>query len=328
MHAHKSSSRYIVGSVQDRRPANGIIAMWIPWMAHEQTRDNGRGAKWRPQPRLSVKMALRGRVGTFALVLVVAGVPVVAQPPLTSCTYSHSNVGTRLAACRELAKAGEPRAQTMLGIMLEVGEGIEPDLVKAAYWYRLAAEAGDTEGASLYGRALLHGYGLSQNISEAVRWLRPAAEAGAPFAQFEYGRLHAVGREVPLSPTAAARWIRLAAEGGHSEAQHIFGLILADGDGVEADPETAVEWHLRSAAQGWRDAQIWLARAYERGDMGVNRNPALAYAWWTIAGDEIGRVRVESLLEFEELSAAQRTVERWNPLLESLRTPGPLKPID
>jgi TPR repeat protein len=44
---------------------------------------------------------------------------------------------------REAAKAGDIGAMYLVGSMYEHGEGVEPDLRLARYWYALAALGGD-----------------------------------------------------------------------------------------------------------------------------------------------------------------------------------------
>ena len=54
----------------------------------------------------------------------------------------------------------------------------EPDLGKAAEWYRKAAEQGFVDAQANLGMMYYHGQGVSRDHKEAARWLQLAADRG------------------------------------------------------------------------------------------------------------------------------------------------------
>ncbi len=80
----------------------------------------------------------------------------------------------------ELAKAGDEKAQHLIGFMLYFGEGVRMDRAAAHYWFHLAAGQGDT--AAQLNLALMHfrgEEGAGRDLEEAQRYLRLAKENGS-----------------------------------------------------------------------------------------------------------------------------------------------------
>lgn len=80
---------------------------------------------------------------------------------------------------RELAGRGDVSAQTRLGNMYEMGQGV------------------------------------SQDYAEAIKWHRKAANQGDFFAQYDIGNMYEIGRGVPQDNVQACMWFSLAATRGH-----------------------------------------------------------------------------------------------------------------
>eukprot|EP00729_Bicosta_minor_P022564 gene22564-biopygen27388 len=71
-----------------------------------------------------------------------------------------------------------PLAQNQLGFMYSKGDGVEPDAVEAATWFRKAAETGCCDAQCNLGTMYSIGAGVEQDWGEATKWYRTAAEAG------------------------------------------------------------------------------------------------------------------------------------------------------
>lgn len=71
-----------------------------------------------------------------------------------------------------------PLAQNQLGFMYSKGDGVEPDAVEAATWFRKAAEAGCCDAQCNLGTMYGIGAGVEQDWGKATKWYRTAAEAG------------------------------------------------------------------------------------------------------------------------------------------------------
>lgn len=89
--------------------------------------------------------------------------------------------GDYLAAYEEwlpLAELGDVEAQYNLGVMYDEGTSPEPDLGKAAEWYRKAAEQGFVDAQANLGMMYYQGQGVSRDLEEATRWLQLASDSG------------------------------------------------------------------------------------------------------------------------------------------------------
>ena len=62
--------------------------------------------------------------------------------------------------------------------MYSKGDGVEPDAVEAATWFRKAAEAGYYDAQCNLGTMYSIGAGVEQDWGKATKWYRTAAEAG------------------------------------------------------------------------------------------------------------------------------------------------------
>ena len=74
-----------------------------------------------------------------------------------------------------LADQGDARAQYMIGLSYDLGNGVEKDYVKAAEWFHKAAEQGKSEAQASLGLLYARGDGVPQDYVEAIRWWRMVA---------------------------------------------------------------------------------------------------------------------------------------------------------
>ena len=120
------------------------------------------------------------------------------------------------------------------------------------------ARAGSPRAATLLGLKYLEGDGVAASDSEAVRWLRRAAEQGEPVAQYRLGTLFERGRGAPVDLNHATFWYEKAAKSGNIKAIHNLAVAYADlvssvlyerGMGVPASLPDAYKWYLIAANQ-------------------------------------------------------------------------------
>ncbi len=104
-------------------------------------------------------------LATAALVLTW----LVATPPA---------VAQELDELREMATAGDPGAQAVLGSILYRGDGVGRDPVAAFAWLERAAQQG--EPSAQRGLAVLYynGEGTAQHLVEALKWALIASARG------------------------------------------------------------------------------------------------------------------------------------------------------
>ena len=79
-------------------------------------------------------------------------------------------------AVKKAAEQGNAVAQTKLGLMFTMGEGVPEDYTEAASWFRKAAEQGHAFAQYNLGVMYANGDGVPEDDAEAVRWFRKAAE--------------------------------------------------------------------------------------------------------------------------------------------------------
>lgn len=72
------------------------------------------------------------------------------------------------------AEAGEPGIQAHVGECYELGHGVEPDLKKAAFWYRRSVQNGDPFGQLRLAQLIARGGAVRQETDLALYWFKRA----------------------------------------------------------------------------------------------------------------------------------------------------------
>lgn len=107
---------------------------------------------------------------------------------------------------RKAAEQGDPRAQVALGLMFEVGQGVDTDYAQALFYYRKAKEQGDVSALHSLGTMYERGLGVEKDLSEAATYYRLAAEQGYAAAQLALSWMYKQGLGVPQNDLEAAHW--------------------------------------------------------------------------------------------------------------------------
>ena len=87
------------------------------------------------------------------------------------------------------ANFGNPKAQNVMGVRYEYGDGRVQDYAKAVYWYTKAAEQGNSEGQYILGDCYYKGEGVTKDYEKAAYCWTKAAEQGNEDAQKALDRL-------------------------------------------------------------------------------------------------------------------------------------------
>lgn len=149
------------------------------------------------------------------------------------------------------ADAGDRGATRQLAEMYYVGRGgVEQNFAEAARWYEKLAKQGDARAQTSLGLMYARGYGVPKNLETARRWWSFAASQNDPGAQFNLGLIYSRGEGVAEDLPQAAQWYNRAAVRGHVQAQHNLGMLYHGGLGVERDPVRAYYWVKVAALQG------------------------------------------------------------------------------
>lgn len=184
-----------------------------------------------------------------ALLLVFACAAQAAEPPITIDDLTRR------------AESGDRSAMHTLAESYYAGSnGAEQDFAKAADWYLRLAKAGDARAQTSLGLMYARGYGVSKKLAEAQSWRDIAAIQNDPGAQFNLGLSYATGQGAATDFERAARWYREAARRGHVQAQHNLGMLYHEGKGVAKDPRLSYYWVRVAALQGDAVAADTLAK--------------------------------------------------------------------
>lgn len=193
------------------------------------------------------------------------------------------------------ANSGNGNAISYLGILYEVGRGVQKDINRAVELYRTAIDQHDNSfGHNDLGRCYELGIGVPKDISQAVAAYLKAATKGNPLAQFNLARCYEYGLGVTEDITQAAESYRKSAEQGYNRAQWAIGWCYEFGKGVRKDMKKAAEWYIKSAEQGYSRGQYDIGRCYKNG-IGV-RKDLIKSAEWYMKSAEQGYISALSAL--------------------------------
>src|SRR5438093_1807535 len=149
------------------------------------------------------------------------------------------------------AEKGDVQFQFKLGAIFSVGQlGVAKDKAEAVKWFREAAKQNLAKAQFLLGLSYDQGDGIAKDSEEAVKWYRKAAEQEFAMAQFALGHCYDKGVGVAKDTLEAVKWYRRAAGQNCVGAQVILGLCYTHGDGVAKDYAEGYKWMLLAAAQG------------------------------------------------------------------------------
>jgi TPR repeat protein len=141
--------------------------------------------------------------------------------------YNSKNYAVALREITPLAKAGNPDAQHLLGLMYYMGRGVPQDYKQALEWHRKAALQGKADAQYVVGAMYYTGNAVIQDQKQAVVWFRKAAEQGHPDAQQVLGlmyRYHMGG--MPQDNVIAYMLWNLAAANGSSNAMEQRAAVV------------------------------------------------------------------------------------------------------
>ena len=88
--------------------------------------------------------------------------------------YERGDYKTALQLLHPLAEDGDARAQYMVGLAYDLGNGVPQDYTKAANWYRKAALQGAPDARASLGALYARGQGVPQDYAQAAKWWRMA----------------------------------------------------------------------------------------------------------------------------------------------------------
>ena len=130
--------------------------------------------------------------------------------------YQEDDLVVAMSSLERAAEAGHPKAQALLGYILDKAEDNEA----AARYYRMAADQGDAEGAYWLAALYANGEGLPKDYQEAFRWFLVAAEAGYGPAIDVVANAYLNGELGQARDRAKAKqWLQRGADSGYEPAK-------------------------------------------------------------------------------------------------------------
>jgi uncharacterized protein len=86
--------------------------------------------------------------------------------------YDRGDYAAAIQLLSPLAEGGDARAQYMLGLAYDHGNGVPQDYAIAASWYRKAAVQGAPDARANLGALYARGQGVPQDYAQAAQWWR------------------------------------------------------------------------------------------------------------------------------------------------------------
>jgi len=188
---------------------------------------------------------------------------------------------------------------------------------------RSAAASGNAAAEFLVGVKFTEGQGVAPDLSKAAVWYQKAADKGLAPAQYRLASLYEKGRGVDKDVPKAKAWYTKAAEAGNAKAMHNLAVLFAEGGGEQPDYAAAAKWFEEAANYGVKDSLFNLGILYA-GGIGVDKDLVASYKWFAIAADqgdpEAAKRRddVANMMDQETLANARLAVEQF-----TLKTPNP-----
>jgi TPR repeat protein len=201
-----------------------------------------------------------------------------------------------LQSLEQQAAAGDPEAQTMLGLAYHDAVLLKRDDGEALRWLHKAADQNFMAAQESLGIFYQTGIGMSQpNSAEALDWYKKAVQQGSFDAATNIALMYAGGIGVAKDPAQAMIWFRRAAEGGDATAQYNLALIYGEGKGVEKDYKECVLWLAAAADQNVLPAMLDLASFYMHPPDGASADLEQAIHYYEKAAN-LGSDRAQAIL--------------------------------
>ena len=173
------------------------------------------------------------------------------------------------SALIERAKSGEPHAQLLLGLLVDLGYLSGVGLSDATKWIRFAAESGSALAQFVYAESIWSD--SDRDRTEAIRYYESAATQGHSLAQNRLGFVYENGLGVSRSMSIAIDWYKRSADGGCANAAERLAEIAEAIDDSDFDVPPSLDSYIVAAKLGSATAAFAVAERFERG-IGVQQS--------------------------------------------------------
>lgn len=143
-----------------------------------------------------------------------------------SRAYEANDFRSALPPLMDAAKQGDARAQALLGIIYQDGDGVRADDREAAKWYGLAAAQGHRASQYALGAMYEEGEGgLPKDVGRAVSYYTLSAKQGFDKAEYALALNYEFGQGVPRNRNTALSLLNAAAAQGEGRAGWLAGWL-------------------------------------------------------------------------------------------------------
>ena len=204
---------------------------------------------------------MNGRAASAAIILclLAPGVFPVALAGSDSAEFRHADKGLEayrrvdfaaaLDAWLPLARRGNARAQTWIGILHSQGKGVERDTAKAVRWLGRAASQGYAEAEYRLGVIHEFGHGMVEDKATALAYYERAANHAHVEAQLRLSALYEFGIGAAIDIVRADMWAEIAERIAGSHSERVRARGMRDSFAEIMTPEQAAE--ARRRVQAW-----------------------------------------------------------------------------
>ena len=186
---------------------------------------------------------------------------------------------------RLAAERGDADAQNRLGIRYEGGQGVEQDYIEAARLFKLSAEQGHSKAQVNLAVLYKDGKGVEQDYQKALNLLQKADGKSAPLAHFYLGVFFLNGYGTPIDYDQAFEHFTQIAELGDPDVLYNIAYMYRNGLGREINIPEAIKWYKRAAEHGAYDALSIIGDIYKDGE-GVPQDYNEAFKWYKLGADK------------------------------------------
>lgn len=156
---------------------------------------------------------------------------------------------------------------------------------KAFLYAQKAADAGNATGYNLLGMLYELGCGVEQNYEKAFNYYLEAANGGVEIAYLSVGAFYQNGYWVKKDERKAVEYFQLGANVGNMYCLNALAMCYKNGTGVTQNYEKAFELFLESAYAGNFAGEYNVALAYDEGQ-GVEEDKTEAKKWFVLSAEK------------------------------------------
>ena len=166
----------------------------------------------------------------IVVVFLLTTLPAYADFDDGMSAYDQDDYETALEHWQPLAEAGDPEAQTWLGIMYARGKGVPLDAAAAEVWLHRAADQVHASGQRVLGYLYHEGEVFPLDVVRGIELLHLAADQGDPKAQYNLGMIYATGDGVEKDLVQGHMWLNLSTAQSNARISGFARLALTHAD--------------------------------------------------------------------------------------------------